>query len=149
MLETNNTLGTKEWYALISQGADALLTVRPSGTSMLPLIRGGKDTVLVAPLKRDPVKGDILLFHRFDGKDILHRVWKIKDGSIIMLGDGSIGPDKPITKSDILGIAVTLIRDGKTIPLDTRSCRIRGRIHQKFLFPRNLLRRIRRKLIRL
>lgn len=146
MSETKATLGTKEWYELVSLGADALLTVRPSGTSMLPLIRGGKDTVLVAPLRRAPKKGDILLFHRHDGKDILHRVRRFSGDSIIMLGDGSIGEDGPIKREDILGIAVILIRDGKSIPLDTRSCRFRGRVHQLFLRPRNFLKRVKRKL---
>ena len=46
----------------------------PRGTSMLPLIRQGRDSVSLRQLDRSPRKYDILFYQRHDGSYVLHRV---------------------------------------------------------------------------
>ena len=53
------------------------LVTMPSGSSMLPLIRPDRDTVVIK--RRIPKKYDVVLYKRDNGKYILHRVLKIKD----------------------------------------------------------------------
>ncbi len=132
--QSNIDRGVDEWVARIKQGVAAELIVHPKGTSMLPLIRGGKDSVIVLPLDRPLKKGDVILFRRHDGKNVMHRVLKLDGEMVTTFGDGSVRPDDPIKKEAVLGLAVMLLKDGKTKKLDTALSRLYGRIHQR-LFP--------------
>ena len=84
----------------------------PRGTSMLPLLRQGKDSViLVAPQK--PQKRDILFYKRANGQFVLHRVVGIaKDGSCIMCGDNQSELEKGIT-ADMIIASVSAIYKGE------------------------------------
>ena len=46
----------------------------PRGVSMLPLLREGKDSVLLSPLPEKLRKYDVPLYRRDDGKYVLHRI---------------------------------------------------------------------------
>ncbi len=95
--------------AILSTDGDFPLTV--SGTSMMPLMKDGKTTVL---LTRNfaPQKGRILLFRRIDGSLVLHRVRKIeKDGTLIMNGDAQNWCER-ISPSQVIA-AVNYISIGK------------------------------------
>lgn len=119
-MATKSVFNIDEWYKLTKEGAQVAATIHPSGVSMRPLIRGGRDTVIVMPLRRPLKRGDIVLFRRADGQDIMHRVWKIKSETITTFGDGCWYPDEPITEDKILGLAVTLKRaPRREINLDT------------------------------
>ena len=108
------------WRKLTAEGANLKLNVYPSGVSMRPLIRGGRDKVIVSPLRRELMRGDIILFIRKDGAQVMHRVWKLGDKvdcgaasgelRIQTYGDGCWYPDEPITMKDVVGIATTLYR---------------------------------------
>lgn len=91
----------------------------PSGTSMLPLLRQGKDSVsLIKPsgmLKR----GDIAFYTRDNGAYILHRVVKSDNGSYTMCGDNQILLEKGVDHSHIIGIVNRIFRDDK--PFNTNS----------------------------
>ena len=59
----------------------------PHGTSMLPLLRQGIDSVALRSLDRPPQKFDILFYKRRDGSYILHRVKEVKAEGLTMWGD--------------------------------------------------------------
>ena len=91
-----------------------------TGTSMNPLLYQNRDYVKiqkpVLPLKI----GDIPLYRRKDGAFVLHRVVGIKDnGEYIMCGDNQFLLEYGITDTNIIGIAKTLIIDGKEINVDS------------------------------
>ena len=56
----------------------------PHGTSMLPLIRQGIDSVALRTLNRPPQKLDILFYKRQDGSYILHRVKEVTTEGLIL-----------------------------------------------------------------
>ena len=58
----------------------------PYGTSMLPLIRPGQDSVVFV-LPDELKKTDIVLYKRRDGSFILHRIMLIQKDNYIMCGD--------------------------------------------------------------
>lgn len=135
-------LNAEEWQALVSAGANLQANIYPTGVSMRPLIRGGRDRVTVEPFKREIMIGDIVLFLRKDGAQVLHRVWKIDERGgtkvITTFGDGCWWPDEPVTEDKILGIATKLYKNGAKDrskkdfkPLDTASCRKLGLIWLK------------------
>ena len=90
-------------------------TIYPQGTSMLPLIRQGRDSVTLAkpsaPLKR----GDIAFYLRDNGQYVLHRVVGTGGGRYTMCGDNQTVPEKGIEPRQIIGAAVKINRDGKPV----------------------------------
>ena len=116
------------WHALASTGARVAVTVTPKGSSMRPLIVGGRDSVLIYPISGPLRKGDIVLFRRKDGANVMHRVWKLDDKSVTTFGDGCARPDAPISYDQVWGVATELYRKGRTYRLDTAVSRFQGRL---------------------
>ncbi len=78
----------KEMVLLIEDviSRDGEFRLYPRGTSMLPLIRQGKDSVvLVKPGLLS--KNDIVLYRRRNDKYVLHRIVKKKGNDLFLCGD--------------------------------------------------------------
>ena len=101
---------------VISSGGEFRLF--PRGTSMMPLIREGKDSVALV-LPKDIKKGDIVLYKRSNGQFVLHRVVKIKNGEYLMCGDNQYTVEHGIKKDDILAVVGRIFRDESEIPKDS------------------------------
>ena len=91
----------------------------PHGTSMLPLIRQGIDSVALRALDRPPQKFDILFYRRQDGSYILHRVKEVTDKGLILWGDNHTMLEFGVTDDMIIGYAARIFR-GET-ELDCKS----------------------------
>ena len=91
----------------------------PHGTSMLPLLRQGIDSVALRSRERFPRKYDIVFYQRQDGSYILHRVKKVTSNGLIMWGDNHIMLEYGITEENIIGYAARIFR-GET-ELDCQS----------------------------
>ena len=105
---------------------DGEFKLSPKGTSMLPLIRQGRDSVV---LKRNFEKGalkhDIAFYKRASGAFVLHRVMKIaKDGTYVMCGDNQTSLEFGIKREQIIGYVSGVYRDGKY--LSAKSFRYRA-----------------------
>lgn len=89
------------------------------GTSMWPLIKEGKDILIITSDVSCIKKGDIILTKRPSGRYLLHRVISVcKDGTYVICGDNNYKCDKNIMKSEILGKLSSILRDGKRNNLD-------------------------------
>lgn len=89
-------------------------TFGPQGISMLPLIRQGRDQVVL--VKADGVKkGDAVFYQRDDGQFVLHRIVKVKKNGYVMCGDNQFELEYGITDKHILAKMKAVIRDGATI----------------------------------
>ncbi len=101
-----------------NRGVDFQIPI--TGTSMNPLLYQNRDFVrIIKPVL--PLKlGDIPLYRRDDGTFVLHRVVGIKaDGGYIMCGDNQFILEYGITDKNIIGVAKTLVIDGKEIDVET------------------------------
>lgn len=97
--------------ALMNEGRE--VTIRPLGNSMLPFIRGGRDSVR---LKRMPsvAVGDMLLVRLEGPRYVLHRLIE-KDGDrLTLMGDGNLAGTESCTLADVMG-TVTAIERGKRV----------------------------------
>ena len=111
--------------AALAQGQEALFS--PSGTSMLPTLMEGRDTVvLVAPPSRLK-KYDIALYQRENGQYVLHRVVKVKD-TYTFVGDNCLQYDKGIAPAQVIALCTAYIRDGERKALASFFCRMRARL---------------------
>ena len=82
----------------------------PHGTSMLPLLRQGIDSVALRKLDRAPRKYDILFYQRADGSYILHRVKEAGPAGIVLWGDNHTVLEYGITEENIIGYAARIFR---------------------------------------
>ena len=82
---------------------------RVKGVSMLPLLRNGRDEVVVRPVDLAAVKpGDILLF-RYRGRHILHRLIRQEDMIYHFRGDNAWSEEKCVS-TDIVGCVEIVYR---------------------------------------
>lgn len=98
----------------------------PKGTSMLPLLVQGKDSVV---LKRKPAellkKHDIAFYRRKSGQFVLHRIMKIEsDGSYTMCGDNQLVLERGIQSEQILGYVSEIYKGEKLRKLSSLRYRI-------------------------
>ena len=72
---------------LVAEGES--VTIMTKGTSMLPFIVGGRDSVrLVRPAELQP--GMIVLAELHDGRYVLHRLISVDGQNLTLMGDGNI-----------------------------------------------------------
>ena len=106
-----NTIILEEAGALLNEGRTVRFT--PLGSSMLPFIRGGRDSVVL--LRKDSVEvGDIVLV-RLPGRYVLHRVIKLDGNAVTLMGDGNVAGTEECTLSDVMGTAVEIIRGTRSV----------------------------------
>ncbi len=99
-----------EVAAVLNEGREAVIT--PTGNSMLPFIRGGKDCVTLRRMDGVAV-GDIVLVHT-GGRYILHRIIAVDGEALTLMGDGNIKGTEHCTTADVIGTVTEIIRpDGR------------------------------------
>lgn len=100
---------------VISTGGEFRLF--PRGTSMMPLLREGIDSViLVSPNNVD--ENDIVLYKRDSGQFVLHRIVKIKKDEYIMCGDNQFILEYGIKRENILAKVSSFYRAEEHIDND-------------------------------
>lgn len=121
------TISIAQWSALAKNGSAPPVTVCLDGSSMMPLIRRGKDPVTIVPLQQPLRTGDVVLITTGGERYVVHRIWKIRGENIRTLGDHCANPDPWITKDHVLGQVVYYSRNGVKHRLDTVASRMWGR----------------------
>lgn len=97
--------------ALMQEGRE--VTLKPLGSSMLPFIRGGRDSVRLKKMPSVAV-GDMLLVRLEGPRYVLHRLIQ-KDGErLTLMGDGNLTGTESCTEADVLG-TVTAIERGTRV----------------------------------
>lgn len=90
----------------------------PHGTSMLPLIRQGRDSVALRRLDRPAQTLDILFYQRDDGSFILHRVKEVTEKGLTLWGDNQIMLEHGVREDQIIGYAARVFRGDREINLE-------------------------------
>jgi len=128
-----------EVSSLLDKGKDVVLLAK--GSSMLPFIRDGRDSVRLR--KHGQVRiGDIVLARVSTGNWVLHRVFSIDGGRIILMGDGNLKGTESCTPDDIAGTVEAIIdeKGRERTPSD-------GRVWKSLLPARRYILGIYRRLI--
>lgn len=99
------------------------------GSSMLPLIRQGKDVLIIqrpAEWNTEKAEGcgdtvvklkrlDVPLYRRNDGSYVLHRVLKVRKNDYVICGDHCYRKEYGVTDRQIIGVLTGVIREGREI----------------------------------
>ena len=89
-----------------------------TGTSMNPLLKQGRDKVLIKkPVKRLK-KGDVALYKRKDGSFVLHRVYKVLQSSYVFWGDNHFILEYGVRDENVLGVCTGYYKGEKFISFD-------------------------------
>ena len=86
-----------------------------SGGSMSPYLISGRDTVYLSKISRPLRKGDMVLYRRAGGSYVLHRIFKVEDGSYTMVGDAQTLLEPGIHADQICAIVTAVRRKDKLL----------------------------------
>ncbi len=103
---------------------DGKVKFTPTGTSMLPMLRGGKDTVELSRVEGKLKKYDLPLYKRPNGKCVMHRIIKVKKDGYVMLGDHQWISEYPVPFDSVIGVMTSFTRNGKTYKNDCKGYKL-------------------------
>lgn len=89
-------------------------TLYPRGTSMLPLIVQGRDSVTLVKAEEFRA-GDIAFYQRENGQYVLHRVIAADGETYTMCGDNQLAPEYGVKPEQIIAKAAYITRKGSKI----------------------------------
>lgn len=103
-----NEILLEEVACLLDEGKEVELMAK--GTSMLPFIVGGRDSVILRKEACDSLRpGDIVLARRSPGNYVLHRIVRVDGEKVTLRGDGNLFGTETVGKEDVLGKVVSII----------------------------------------
>lgn len=101
-----------------------ILVYTNKGNSMYPLIRQGKDVLIIKKVNTRLKKMDVPLYKRESGQYVLHRIIKVNENDYVIRGDNTYYNETGIRDDQILGVLSGVIREGKEISVNSLSYKI-------------------------
>jgi hypothetical protein len=121
----------RDAVSLVNEGM--AVTLRVKGSSMLPFILGGHDSVVLTR-PGDVAVGDVVLAHIDGQRYVLHRVMEVSPERVVLMGDGNLRGQEVCRPEDILARADEVMDEkGRHRRLDTPRQRRRARIWRSLL----------------
>jgi len=105
-----------EAVRLVQEGIAVTLPV--NGTSMLPFIIGGKESVILQQ-PTDVNCGDIVLAWVEGSRYVVHRIISIEGDKVTLMGDGNIQGTEHCLRQDIKALATHVVNNNGTHDLYT------------------------------
>ena len=101
-----------------------------TGTSMLPLLKEGRDRVELEPCSQERLKkGDVVLYKKNDGTLVLHRIIKTENREFFtVLGDHQFNNAERVNKNQIIAVACGFFIKGRYVNEKTRQYRLYKKI---------------------
>ncbi|MBQ7848018.1 MAG: S24/S26 family peptidase [Clostridia bacterium] len=84
----------------------------PTGKSMHPFIRGGKDLVTVVLPTRALRRLDAVLYYRSNGEHVIHRIVGKKDGVYLIRGDNCYYTER-VPSERVIGVVENILRNNE------------------------------------
>ena len=118
----SNHILVTEIDRLVNEGTQ--VTFVPKGNSMLPFIRGGRDSV--ALMKDADVAPLDIVLAKVGKTYVIHRVIKIDGDRITLMGDGNICGTEQCGRDEVIAKAVRIIKGKKQIDCTGRCHRAKA-----------------------
>lgn len=107
-----NEVLLEEAAVLMNEGRE--VTIRPLGSSMLPFIRGGRDSVRLRKMPSVAV-GDMLLVRLPGPRYVLHRLISVDGDRLTLMGDGNLAGTENCTLADVMGTVTAIERGSRVV----------------------------------
>lgn len=85
------------------------------GTSMNPLLKTERDKVYIEKPKGRLKRKDVALYKRANGMYVLHRVYKVMNGSYVFWGDNQLVLEYGVKDENVLGVCTGYYKGEKYI----------------------------------
>ena len=85
------------------------------GTSMMPLLRQGKDVMEIRKKGLERCRKYDAVLYKVKDRYILHRIIKVRENDYVIVGDNCFRKEYGITDNQILGVLTGIVRNGKHI----------------------------------
>ena len=101
-----------------------------AGTSMMPLLKEGRDRVELKPYCHERLKkGDVVLYKKNEGTLVLHRIIRVENGEFFtVLGDHQFNNAERVNKNQIIAVACGFFIKGRYVTEKTRWYRLYKKI---------------------
>lgn len=101
-----------------------------AGTSMMPLLKEGRDRVELEPCSQERLKkGNVVLYKKNDGTLVLHRIIKTENREFFtVLGDHQFKNAERVNKNQIIAVACGFFIRGRYVTEKTRWYRLYKKI---------------------
>ena len=86
--------------------------ISPKGTSMLPMIRQGIDSVVLSPIHDRLKKYDLPLYQRDNGQYVLHRIVGVED-TYVCVGDNQFAMESNLREDQMIAVVTAFFRGNK------------------------------------
>jgi len=106
---------------------DGLFVSTTVGTSMYPMLRNRKDTIIITPYEGRLKKYDVPLYKR-GSNYILHRIVRVCPESYVICGDNCVKKEYGITDQQILGVLTGFYRGSRKINIDGFGYKLYSRV---------------------
>ena len=120
----------------------------PSGISMRPMIRGGRDAVLIKKLTHKPKRYDLVMYVHPNLQGVIHRVVRYENGKYVIIGDNCWRYEY-VKPEQIKGIVTEFCHKGKWHKVDEKLYQLYVHLWVDFVFVKRPLFYLRDKLKRL
>lgn len=131
-IDIANEILIPEVIRLLDQGKSVTLQAR--GNSMLPFIRGDRDSVVLIRQNQPARVGDIILADLGERRYVIHRIYAINGDQVTLMGDGNIRGTEQCAMDSIMGRVSQVVRKGKNIRCDSTTERLGAKLW-KWLLP--------------
>lgn len=127
----------------IKSGGNVSFT--PMGVSMYPMLRNGRDSVVLSPLPDRLKKYDVILYRRANGKYVLHRIIGVGE-KYTCIGDNQYQKEKGIEHSQVIAVVSSFTRKGKEYSVNDFGYKLYCRVWHYTRALRKILRDVKRAL---
>ncbi len=127
----------------IKSGGNVSFT--PMGVSMYPMLRNGRDSVVLSPLPDRLKKYDVILYRRANGKYVLHRIIGVGE-KYTCIGDNQYQKEKGIEHSQVIAVVTSFTRKGKEYSVNDFGYKLYCRVWHYTRALRKILRDVKRAL---
>lgn len=87
----------------------------PKGVSMLPILRQGKDSVVLVKPQFPLQRGQIIFYQRKNGQYVLHRIVGVNKDNYVLCGDNQTYKEEGITQDMIIAVVNRIYRGEKEV----------------------------------
>lgn len=95
--------------------AGVCIQIHPQGYSMYPFIDPRRDEVVLAGIEDGSAlrRGDVVFIAGKTGMLVLHRIYKIGQDGLYLLGDHQTAIEGPVRREQVKGKMTGMVRDGR------------------------------------
>ena len=127
----------------IKYGGD--VSFSPTGISMYPMLRNGRDKVVLSPPPERLKKYDLILYRRACGRYVLHRIVGVGK-SYTCIGDNQYEKEKGVEHAQVIALVTSFTRKGKEYSVSDFGYKLYCRVWHYTRFPRRVLKSIKRRV---